>query len=138
YPKPTRGLDCFGAHAPRHDDISIAVATPGSSNRKRLPNPSVSNDARRSCALWRKCAQPSVCSGTISASGKARAVSIVSLVSMVRWNGPRVCAAPANGSTRPHLKRRAISEDAIEPCRVAADIDRRMILPAGHEADHLA
>jgi hypothetical protein len=28
---------------------------------------------------------------------------------MVRWNGPRVCAAPANGNTTPALKRRATS-----------------------------
>jgi hypothetical protein len=34
---------------------------------------------------------------------------MVSLVSMVRWKGPRVCAAPANGSTTPHLKRFATS-----------------------------
>src|SRR5216684_885628 len=97
----------------RDHDVSpsgpIRVATPGCSSFSRLPKPSVSNVARRSCALWRKCAQPSVWTGTITASGKARAVSIVSLVSMVRWKGPLVGAAHANGSTTPHLKRSATS-----------------------------
>src|SRR5204863_6599289 len=85
---------------------SMAVATPGSRMRKRDPNPSVSKVARRSPAFWRKCPQPSVCTGPITASAKARAVSTVSLVSMVGWNGPRVWAAPANGSTTPALNRR--------------------------------
>ena len=66
------------------DHGSMTVATPGSRIFRRAPKPSVSKDARRSPALWRKCAQPSVCTGTITASGNARAVSIVSLVSIVR------------------------------------------------------
>jgi hypothetical protein len=43
------------------------------------------------------------------ASANACAASIASLVSMVRWNGPRVSAAPANSSTTPAGKRRATS-----------------------------
>lgn len=52
----------------------MTVVTPGSRIFRRGPKPSVSNDARRSFAFWRKCAHPSVCSGTITASGNARAV----------------------------------------------------------------
>ncbi|GAO04970.1 hypothetical protein PSR1_03872 [Anaeromyxobacter sp. PSR-1] len=56
-----------------------------------------------------KCAQPSLCTATSAAPGKARAVSSASLTLMVRWNGPRVRAAPVNMSTTAGRKRRATS-----------------------------
>jgi hypothetical protein len=40
-------------------------------------------------------AQPSTCNGTTIASGNACATSMTSFVSVVRWKGPRVRAAPA-------------------------------------------
>ena len=101
----------------------MMVATPGCRMRKARAE---SERVERSAQIVRVLTEmrPTVgMNGTITASGNARAVSIVSLVSMVRWNGPRVCAAPANGSTTPALKLAHLG-DAIEPGGVATDVDR--------------
>src|SRR5262249_24394123 len=88
---------------------SIVVAFPGSRSRSRDPRLKAAKERSRSPRPCVKCAQLSPCTGTITASGNACAVSMVSLAFMVRLKGPRVCAAPAKTSTTPAANRRATS-----------------------------